>query len=399
MHHSLASSARHYGGGRETAAWWVMMVANRIFHFAVPVFLFVSALLLARSLAKHPRPDWKRFYLRRVQRSVWPFLIWTGLWILARLFILREAKDVMIVTAAWPWGGSLTGPALLVDPSVWTANLVWGKGAYHMYFLAVLIQMALVFPLIYYVMRRLSSGHGVRSPELPLSAMPVRGEGAGGWGSPEDPAGKNLPAATVFGLVLLGSIALQLLVFWGQGNWWRLGSPWSLVISYLPPVLVGTWLGLNWSSWPSVWRAWRWPIGLLTAGAFAYYLSLSVLELRREPIPSFDHRSALILYAFGLSFLLLALAGWLSRSWVGRAFAWMGNISLALFLIHPLFLYLLGMPSAVRTIKGLPLSPVVSFSAMFVLSVAFTLLVARLRLDGLLFGRQFYPRRPAGKHE
>ncbi len=80
----------HHGSGRflrvldpEGFAWLVVAVLNRLFHFAVPAFLMMSALVLTHSLLR--RADYGRYAKNRMLRTVPHYLIWTGVYLLYRL--------------------------------------------------------------------------------------------------------------------------------------------------------------------------------------------------------------------------------------------------------------------------------------------------------------------------
>lgn len=73
-HHALGQAGRKYALEGSTE-WWTLRLVNRTLHFAIPLFLLVSAALLTQSLIK--RPDWRRFVGRRTLRTFWPYLLWS----------------------------------------------------------------------------------------------------------------------------------------------------------------------------------------------------------------------------------------------------------------------------------------------------------------------------------
>lgn len=77
-HHASGMALRYVEAG--SAVYLALLVLNRTLHFAVPAFLFVAAVLLARSLLR--QTDWRRYFLRRVTRGAWPYVLWSGLYIL-----------------------------------------------------------------------------------------------------------------------------------------------------------------------------------------------------------------------------------------------------------------------------------------------------------------------------
>ncbi len=95
--HSTSHSSRKYTD-EHSGGWWGLMLTNRLKSFAVPTFLLVSALLLARSLATYDKPNWLVFYNRRVVGAVWPFAVWTILYIAFRLYVQRSTGDIQLAT-------------------------------------------------------------------------------------------------------------------------------------------------------------------------------------------------------------------------------------------------------------------------------------------------------------
>ncbi|MCX6382492.1 MAG: acyltransferase family protein, partial [Armatimonadetes bacterium] len=119
LHHLLSFSASRFSRVG-SSVWWAMMMAHKVLHFAVPTFLLLSALLLAKSLRRTEQPDWKRFFKRRAERSLLPYLLWTTIYLGFRLrfvHVLREVQGVHLSLA----GRTITVPALLLDATEWRA--------------------------------------------------------------------------------------------------------------------------------------------------------------------------------------------------------------------------------------------------------------------------------------
>lgn len=352
VHHVTAHSARKYTAG-VGADWWTLMVVNRVLHFAVPVFLLASALLLARSVARRPRPDWSRFFLRRGERTVWPYLAWSALYWLFRVRFNRIGSDIY-PTPVTMGGATFTLPGLFAHPEWLLKDIFWGKAYYHLYFMAVLIQFSLLFPLLFYAMRR--------------------------W----------KPA---FGGALAGALVLQLGVFLAQAHFWRIPYPASTVLWYLPPIVMGVWLGLNWGEWPRAWARW-WPaMALMALAGGAVYLTLAFRDLAGVRIHGLTFNASVQLYTLGLALLLLRWAQNLARSGgpLGRFLARVGDKSLPLFLMHPAVMYLLSGPKVGGAIDWLPLSAVWVLLLVLAVTWGLTWAVTRLRLDAWIFGRRFEP--------
>lgn len=346
-HHTLSTGMRKFTVEHD-AAWWTMATLSRILHFAVPTFLLVSAVLLARSVASKPAPDWRRFFGRRVQRTLMPYLVWSAGYIAFRLLLLRAESDVMPAQWSGPLFGSITVPSLLTPERLWI-NLFWGKAYFHIYFMVVLLQFSVAFPLLFGVMRALRLTFG--------------------------------------GVVALGA-AIQFLAFLGQRHWWQIPYPGSTVLWYCMPVLAGMWIGLNWNQWESVWSRWRWWFGVMAFGGLAVYLPLALMIYLAIPISSLLFNSGIAVYCLGVALLLLGLSRRLAKTgWPRRLIQPIGDRSIAFFLIHPLILFLLGGPKVTSVVGRLPAPTLALGLIMFGVTYALSEGSKRLRLDRFLFGR------------
>ena len=108
-----------------TTAWAFVM----LLHFSRTAFFFLTAFLLTYAEIRHPRPV-GRFWRQRVVEIGIPFLVWTGIyWIFT-----------MVDSGSWAQAGSL----------LWN-YLVFGY--YQLYFVVVLLQFYLVFPLLLRLLR------------------------------------------------------------------------------------------------------------------------------------------------------------------------------------------------------------------------------------------------------
>jgi len=108
-----------------TTAWAFVM----LLHFSRTAFFFLTAFLLTYSAITRPRPV-TAFWGRRYAEIGIPFLAWTGIyWVFT-----------MIEDGSWGSAGSL----------LWN-DLVFGY--YQLYFVVVLLQLYLVFPLLLRLLR------------------------------------------------------------------------------------------------------------------------------------------------------------------------------------------------------------------------------------------------------
>lgn len=346
-HHLLAAGMRKFAVQFDPM-WWTMATLSRILHFAVPTFLLVSAVLLARSVASKPRPDWKRFFSRRVQRTLWPYLLWTGGYIAFRLVWLRDQSDVTPTTMALPLSGSVSIPSLLTPERLFI-NVFWGKAYYHIYFMVVLLQFSLLFPLLFAAMRRLRMSFG--------------------------------------GALALGAV-LQIVAFYMQRHWFTVPFPASTVFWYCMPVIVGMWIGLNWQEWDGVWKRWRWAIAATAVGGLAMYLPPALMIYAGKPISNELFHLGIKLYCIGIALLLLALSTTIAKTQrLGALLQRVGDRSIALFLIHPLVLFLLGGPKVTGFMERSPMPTITLGVVMFAITWGLSEASRKTKADRVLFGR------------
>jgi surface polysaccharide O-acyltransferase-like enzyme len=129
----------------------MLSLLNRATTYSVPLFLLVSCVLAARSLEKNRDPI--RFYRSRLPGVIYPYLVWTAIfWILT----LASSPATRHLHAGVP--------EFFTHPMARLNDLVWGKAAFHLYFMVVLSQTILFLPCLFWkplreLISRLSSGN------------------------------------------------------------------------------------------------------------------------------------------------------------------------------------------------------------------------------------------------
>ncbi len=336
------------------AAWWSLRWINFFVNFCVPLFLLVSAILLARSLSSTrdgiTAARWKRFAWRRTRSVVFPLVIWSAIYWMLRAFVQHQT--------------SLLKPTYWADIKDRGLELVFGKAEFHLYFLSVLAQFCIVLPLVVALLRR------VRSPKQ-YSGTP----------------------APAFFIVLVIAIALQAGAFALQ-KVVRFPWPGSTVFWYLSTLIPGVWVGMNWDDWPAIRRR-TWPVWIAFAAVgFAIFGYNSSLDLQHQQTNGTVTNSASAAYALGMPFMILALLSMLSdapRGWVGATRAVlrrMGELSIQIYLMHPILLQWLGTSWRLTLFRSLPLPGLWLFSLTLFGTYGIALLLDRLpHVNQLLFGK------------
>ena len=327
-HHTSGLALRY--AVPDTLSFMLLQIINRTLHFAVPAFVFLSAVVLTRSLLKNFRPG--RYFWRRLTRGAWPYLLWSALYI-----------------GWYVWTGQRPA-STLTDPDKWLFYLQYGKASYHLYFLLVALEVYLVIPLLLPLARR-------RPPIV---------------------------------LALLFGAALQLGIYFLNREYLHLPFPASSVLWYMLPITVGAAVGARLDEFPAWWRKNR--VFLIAAAALAYalYLPQALAYVRGEPVVSVVYSSLSWTYTTLMSLTVLGVAHSLQRlrqPW--RALlGTTGMFSLQIYLIHPALLQTL---ERMHAPGGDPLvfalTTVGYFLAALIGPALVALLLVDTRLSRLVFGR------------
>ncbi len=304
--------------------WYLLAVLHRGCHFAVPAFLLLSAMVNTASMRR--RWGLRRYYLSRAQTILWPYVLWTGLFMLCSHTLLP---------GGFRWRNA---------PSM----LLWGQGYYHLYFLWVLIQLLAVLPLLTLLVRR----------NRPLWPFAVSG------------------IAATLAVYCLNRYAIH------NPNFAR------SVFWYMPVVTLGLWLGGSLDRMPERARRaapWAAAIGLL---GFAVYCPLALRVSLGLPMSTFWYQVGEWTFSAGASVLLLWLARcWAEPGPAGRLLGLLGRWSLPIYLAHPLVFLLLDRAPRYSRALGVFPSIALYLAAAAALPMLLALAANRVHAYPLLFGR------------
>lgn len=309
-----------------TTVWYVLAALNRTMHFAVPAFLMLSAFVLLAGLLR--RFSLRRYVSNRLLKAFWPYLLWSGVYLVYRAWIY----GVPIDWGQIPW------------------QILWGKAYFHLYFLAVAMQLYFLLPFV-----------------LPLF--------------------RNRPP---FWVVLLGIAILTMGVYWGNRlGYYRLPYPASFILWYTPSIGLGLWLAGQVHRLSDVLKRGL-PLGLLLGlGGLAFYVPMALRVMQKQPVDTFHYQLSNWCFTAGVSFTLLYVAQWLSHlpySWV-QWLRFTGRYSLQIYLIHPLVIHELRRYPSLLEWLGTPFTfPFYLLLALLIpLGIAYAL--HRARVSVYVFGR------------
>jgi peptidoglycan/LPS O-acetylase OafA/YrhL len=319
------------------------------------IFFFVSALVLMYQAYDRPRWSVWSFWGRRFRLIVVPFIIWTLLYVLAGFAGLRG--DTI---------PSVAGTPLQVLTRV-GVQLITGPG--HLYFVIVLVQFYLLFPLLAGLLNRARRWH---------------------------------PA--IVGVSLAAQVALTFALHYLKVNSliWQDINATREVTSYGFYLVAGAVIGAH---LPAV-RAWvwrrRWALGgaalAATAGVEAWYLQ--AVHSGESPGSASDPFSPEFILSYLAAILLLWLAGawWAARARGGRLSRLVrttSDNSFGVYLSHVVFLDVAATYGLGSLAPGVPWPVVVLIAVCgtWIGASLFTAAVTRTPVSGWLVGRARRPLR------
>jgi peptidoglycan/LPS O-acetylase OafA/YrhL len=164
-----------------------------LLHYTRQAFFFISALVLVH--ASRGGPGQLR---RRVSTLGVPYLVWSTIY------------AVLSLLTAYSWW------AVTQWPRIWSVGLIQGTDGYHMYFLLVSVQFAVVFPLFLWLLRVTRGHHGLLllgsgAVEVATMALFHYVHQPDGWWRPI--TGESSLAAYQFWMIAGGVAALHLTEF------------------------------------------------------------------------------------------------------------------------------------------------------------------------------------------
>mgnify|MGYP000937794714 CR=1 FL=1 len=260
------------------AGYW----GNQITRFAVPMFLIISGSLLYRGDISRDSVAVGRFYARRFNKILWPYVLWT----------------VFYVALPSYSAGITVKDGLKTIPG----HLLWGTGYYHLYFVAIIVQMYILYPLLHQWMKR--------HPRLLL------------WAS---------LLTTLILTVYLNLPQLSQKAVVNFGKLFLIGFPvWIFFF------VLGMYFAHHDDFRNRAWMQKRFSIGLL----WLLSLTLVMLDSHYNNNYASSCRPSVVLYATLSFFFFYALAVSYKKP-VPRLVNWFSQQSFLVYLMHPFFLTLL----------------------------------------------------------
>lgn len=336
----------------------IMLLAAK---FAVPVFIFITGLVLFYNY--DGRFSYGAFLAKRFKDIVVPYIIWSAVF-----------EGVNLLSA----GGLLSWDALLL----YGQKLLTGKTSYHFWYIIMIIQCYLLFPLLRKAVRAIAAAIPAR---LGPAAIMTAGLLYAGLMFCIGPVSRLFEAADI-------PVLTPMFTVYADRN----------VLYFLFYFILGASAGMNigcWNEWVRKigWMYWS-LFALLTGillfrlvgtfqtdeGLFIRFNSVSLLR------PLMAVYCIVLIFAAYRTAMAIIAAGTSAARWI----SWLGTVSYGAYLMHPLLLRLTYLPDQ-QWFAGwnVTVRVLISFVLCTLLSAGGAWLLSRMPLGRWTVGQQ--PRRPS----
>lgn len=248
--------------------------------FVVPTFLFISALIMTYKLKNTEKICWSKFLLKRIIKVLSALIIWSLIYILY-------------------WGDifNLTQKKVL-------GYLILGNASYHLYFIPLIIQLYLLFPIIWIIVKN-------------ISKIKI-----------------NLLLSFFICIVLCGFLQYSFTTIFRLNIFKTFIHFPTIIFSYTLPISIGIWIGFNYSQIKKFYNKF-FIVFLLIFTIFAcyYYVKINFVQ--------YTYKATLLFSPLYWSLIILTLTYFLRYINKSTFLSKISQKSFVIYLSHPLILDIL----------------------------------------------------------
>ncbi|MFT9370927.1 acyltransferase [Paenibacillus polymyxa] len=353
-HYAVAPGARIQDGVVMT----LLLLCSK---FAVPVFVFITGMVLFYNYDGALK--YGTFLRKRFMDIIVPYIIWSLLYELGNLLAQ---------------GGGF------IHPLDFFQKLLNGKSSYHLWYIIMIIQCYVLFPVFRYAVRRLSA-------LLPSTWRPAALAGFGVL---------YILLMLAVGPVYQAMDQLQLPVI---SSWFTIYADRN-VIYFFFYFILGAAAGVNvkrWNAWVIKAQLIYWPLFIVITGYLLYEM-IGQFQTPRGTILSFNYlsllRPVMAVYCITSIFVAYRVATWIAHKGgrAARMLTVMGTLSYGAYLMHAFMLRVTYyFDGTLFTDWSHVLRTLASFVLCIIFSLVGTWLLAHLPLGKWIVGLRIRPR-PAG---
>ncbi len=282
---------------------WLLFVVSQLLQFAVPCFLFLSAIFITYN---KDTIKWGEFYKKKIIRVVIPFLLWTAFYICFNLRIGGITKED------------------LVTPGKWAIWLLFGKSYTHLYYMSLVIQLYLIAPLVVGLVKGI----------------------------------EKVFKKYDFIAILVVTWIIQMGIYYLNRFYLVDRFPYTstLIVWYSYVALYGVWVGRNYERFKNgVKKLWFviWPFAIISAAIFIGFNIMNRLGLKGEDVFNsigLTYRrtyQTLIRFIFGIIMTIamlhacILIANKKKEGILQKGIHKIGDYSFGIYFVHPVFTWLM----------------------------------------------------------
>ena len=263
-----------------TLTYNVIGSLNCAITFAVPAFLFISALVMTYQVENIEKVNWIKFISKKIFKVLSALILWSIIYLI--------------------YSGNIN----TLTPTSALKYLCLGSASYHLYFIPLIIELYLLFPLIYFI------GNNIGKIKL------------------------NTKLSFIICLVVASVIQYYFTIIFRLNIFKTFPYFATIIFSYTLPIILGVWIGFNYSKIKNFFNKYFITLLIfLTVIAAYYYVNFEFINYR--------YKTTLLFSPLYWSLIILTLTYLLRYIKESRLLNKISKNSFIIYLAHPLILSIL----------------------------------------------------------